>query len=52
MVQRVLDAYHGLDAPEREQVDAALGATGWAPLLALRPRHRVGKVRNELVVER
>jgi glutathione S-transferase len=52
MVQRVLDAYHGLDAAEREQVDAALGATGWAPLLALRPRHRIGKQRNELVVER
>jgi glutathione S-transferase len=52
MVQRLLDAVARLDATERGHVDAALADTGWAPLLALQPRHRIGKKRNELVVER
>jgi len=41
MVQRVLGAYHALGAAERKAVDAALGGTGWEPLLAYVPRHRV-----------
>lgn len=52
MVQRLLDALGRLDAAERGRVDSALADTGWAPLLALQPRHRIGKQRNELVVER
>jgi glutathione S-transferase len=52
MVQRVLDAQAALSAGERERVEAALAETGWGPLLSLRPRHRLGKRRNELVVER
>jgi glutathione S-transferase len=41
MVQRVLDAYHALTTAERKAVDAALAGTGWEPLLAYAPRHRV-----------
>ena len=41
MVQRVLDAYHALGAGERGAVDATLAGTGWEPLLAYVPRHRV-----------
>ncbi len=41
MVQRVLAAYHALDAGARATVDAALAGTGWEPLLAHAPRHRV-----------
>jgi len=50
MLQRVLDAYTGLDAAGRSRVDTALADSGWAPLLAHRPRHRLGKRDNELVV--
>ncbi len=52
MLQRVLDAYADLEGPARERVDAALAETGWAALLARRPRHRLAKQRNELVVVR
>ena len=52
MVQRPLDAYAALTAAERAQVDAALDGTGWGALLACRPRHRMGKRRNELALER
>jgi glutathione S-transferase len=52
MVQRPLDAYAALTAVERARVDAALDGTGWSALLACRPRHRMGKRRNELVLER
>ena len=41
MVQRVLDADHALGAGERGAVDATLAGTGWEPLLAYVPRHRV-----------
>lgn len=43
MVQRPLDAYLALEAPDRARVDAALEGTGWEAILALRPRHRVAK---------
>ncbi len=43
MLQRSLDAYAALSHAEREQVDDALSGTGWEPLLALRPRHRLVK---------
>ncbi len=52
MVQRSLDAHAALPAAERERVEATLADTGWGALLSLRPRHRLGKRRNELVVER
>jgi len=52
MVQRPLDAYAALTGAERARVDAALAGTGWAALLACRPRHRMGKRGNELVLER
>lgn len=51
MVQRPLDAYAALTGAERAQVDAALAGTGWEPLLACRPRHRMGKRHNELILE-
>ena len=41
MVQRVLDVYRALGAGERGAVDATLAGTGWEPLLAYVPRHRV-----------
>lgn len=50
MVQRPLAAYAALDESERARVDAALAGTGWEPLLACAPRHRVAKRGNELVV--
>jgi len=52
MVQRPLDAYRALGDAERARVDEALAGTGWAKLLACRPRHRMGKRGNELAVER
>jgi len=51
MVQRPLAAYTALDDAERAQVNSALDGTGWEPLLAYRPRHRMGKRRNDLVLE-
>ncbi len=52
MVQRPLDAYTALSEAERARVDAALDGTGWDALLAARPRHRMGKRDNELMLER
>jgi glutathione S-transferase len=52
MVQRPLDAYAALSPAERAQVDRALAGTGWEPLLACRPRHRMGKRENQLALER
>jgi glutathione S-transferase len=49
MLQRSLDAYRALPAAERARVDGALSGTGWEPLLALEPRHRLDKQHNELV---
>lgn len=51
MIQRPLDAYAALDPAQRQQVDVALDGTGWQALLACRPRHRIGKLRNDLVLE-
>ena len=51
MIQRSLDAYHALAPDERARVDGALAGTGWEPVLALEPRHRLGKRDNELVWE-
>jgi glutathione S-transferase len=51
MIQRPLDAYAALDETQRAQVDAALSGTGWEALFACRPRHRMGKANNELVLE-
>jgi len=51
MVQRPLAAYTALAEAERARVDAALDGTGWDALLACRPRHRMGKRRNELALE-
>jgi len=49
MVQRPLDAYRALAPAEQAQVDAVLAGTGWEPLLALKPRHRVEKRAYQLV---
>ena len=43
MLQRVLDPYRALPEVERARVDSVLAGTGWEPLLAYLPRHRVGK---------
>ena len=49
MVQRVCDAYRGLEPDERARVDAALAGTGVEAALAYRPRHRVEKRDFKLV---
>ncbi len=49
MVQRVLDAYRALDPAARAAVDDALRGTGWEPLLAYTPRHRVARSGFRLV---
>ncbi|MGH0035375.1 MAG: glutathione S-transferase family protein [Myxococcota bacterium] len=49
MLQRTLDAYRGLDPQDRARVDQAMAGTGWEPLLAHVPRHRLGKRDFELV---
>jgi glutathione S-transferase len=51
MLQRPLAAYTALNDGERAQVDSALEGTGWEPLLAYRPRHRICKRGNELALE-
>lgn len=50
MIQRPLDAYAALDEAQRGQVDDALDGTGWEDLLACRPRRRLEKRENELVL--
>lgn len=50
MVQRVGDGYRALDAPARAAVDAAVAGTGWEPLLAYAPRHRVERRPYKLVL--
>lgn len=49
MVQRALDAYRALSSEERARVDSCLAGTGFESLLALEPRHRLGKRDGELV---
>ena len=48
-VGRVVDAYAALEERERRRVDAAIAGTGWEPLLAFEPRHRLTKRGFELV---
>ena len=49
MIQRLLDPYQALPASDRARVDEALADTGWAPLFAYRPRHRLEKQGYDLV---
>jgi hypothetical protein len=51
MVQRALDAYGALSSRDRDAVDAALTGSGWEPLLALEPRHRLVKRGYQLAWE-
>jgi hypothetical protein len=51
MVQRPLDAYRALPAPERAAVDRALAGSACEALLAYAPRHRLGKRRFRLAFE-
>lgn len=51
MVQRTLDALASLASDERERVVTALADTGWTPLLAYSPRHRLVKRGFELAFE-
>ncbi len=50
LVQRVLDEYRALDAEGRKRVDEAVADTGWEPLLAHEPRHRVVRRGFDLVL--
>jgi glutathione S-transferase len=50
MVQRVCDAYRGLDSEDRLRVDAALAGTGIGELLALPRVHRVAKRDFKLLI--
>lgn len=43
MLQRVLDLYNALDKDERCSIDGTLAGTGWEPVLAYHPRHRLEK---------
>ena len=52
MVQRVVDAYGALSAPERSAVDAVFAGSGVEALLAYRPRWRVRRRPCRLVLER
>lgn len=49
MLQRVLDPYRALPDAERARVDDALAGTGWEPVLAYTPRHRLEKRGYDLV---
>lgn len=51
MVQRPLDAYAALSAADQRKVDAALRGSGCEPLLAYKPRHRLGKRNFKVVFE-
>ncbi len=52
MVQRAHDAYRALSDGDRVRVDATIEGTGWEPILALTPRHRLIKRGNDLVWDR
>ncbi len=49
MLQRVLDPYRALSGEDRATVDNALAGSGWEPLLAYAPRHRLEKRGFDLV---
>lgn len=51
LVQRTVDAYGELDAVARRRVDEAIAGTGWEPVVAHRPRHRLVKRDFKLVFE-
>lgn len=51
MLQRVLDAWRALAPGEQERAGEALAGTGWEPLLAHAPRHRLGKQSFRLAFE-
>jgi hypothetical protein len=50
-VQRVVDFYLSLSDGERGAIDSAVAGTGWEPLLAYRPRHRLAKQGFALVFD-
>lgn len=49
MLQRVQDPYRALDVASRARIDQVLEGSGWEPLLAYHPRHRVEKDGFKLV---
>ena len=49
MLQRILDPYRALSDTDRARVDSALAGTGWEPVLAYTPRHRLEKKGFDLV---
>jgi hypothetical protein len=49
MLQRILDPYRALPEADRARVDSALAGTGWEPVLAYTPRHRLEKKGFDLV---
>ncbi len=51
MLQRSLDAWRALPAAGRARVERGLAGSGLEALLALTPRHRLGKRRFQLVFE-
>ncbi|MEM9057826.1 MAG: hypothetical protein AAGD86_10135, partial [Pseudomonadota bacterium] len=51
-LQRVLDAYRALAAPDRAPVDRWLAALGTADALALELPHRLTRRNNRLVLDR
>jgi glutathione S-transferase len=52
MCQRPIDAYRALSTSDRAEVDRALDGSGCEQLLRYEPRHRLGKRKFKLVVER
>jgi glutathione S-transferase len=50
-LQRVTDAYAALDGESRALVDGAVRGTGWEPVLAYTPRHRMARDGFELAFE-
>lgn len=52
LAQRVYDCYHTMDSTDRERADDALKGTGWEPVLASTPRHRVIKRGFDLHLDR
>ncbi|MDJ0867924.1 MAG: glutathione S-transferase family protein [Myxococcota bacterium] len=51
LAQRVLDDYRGLEPAARKRVDEAVAGTGWEPVLAHEPRHRIARRDFRLVLE-
>ncbi len=50
LVQRVTGDYRALDPAARKRVDEAVAGSGWEPVLAHEPRHRVTKRGFDLVL--